>query len=489
MGYERNSEKIKELRQAFLDALPEETAAESEFPPAPQVYLPPAHQRALAMDTPLVIGGRGAGKTFWFKVLSNTSPDYRRQLAEVFQVRYPDEVTVKCGFAQAPSSAYPDKRSLQALLTAHDAYDIWSAVVFAGLTAVPEFAALTTWEAKVAWVKDHAETVSQQFHLAEQQAPQLLLFDALDSAANTWAGLQRLLKGLLQLAQDFRHYRNLKLKIFLRPDMLWGKVVRAFPDSSKLLNNPARLTWEREDLYALLYQYLGNSRATATQGVFPQFCSEQLGLSWETLNNAYVLPEQLRSDGELQRRLFHALAGKIMGSGGNRGDTWKWLPNHLADTAGYVSPRSFISSIRAACVDSQKRDPQGQEAYPLLWQAIQGSVNIASQIRFNELREDFPWLEQVVLALQGLELPATKELLTQRWQDQVFGDLFSDYSNPDEDKKPLPADLEKDKPETLLPVLAALNMLSYRKDGRVDVPDILRVAVKMTRRGGVPVRG
>ena len=41
---------------------------------ATDVFFPSAHIRALALDRPLVIGMRGAGKSFWSEVLTDVDP-------------------------------------------------------------------------------------------------------------------------------------------------------------------------------------------------------------------------------------------------------------------------------------------------------------------------------------------------------------------------------------------------------------------------------
>lgn len=44
-------------------------------PPAHQFYVPKSHARALNLNVPVVVGSRGAGKSFWWNALQ--SPDHR----------------------------------------------------------------------------------------------------------------------------------------------------------------------------------------------------------------------------------------------------------------------------------------------------------------------------------------------------------------------------------------------------------------------------
>ena len=57
---------INKVRRAIISSLPDEVAAES----TPQlrsgeIYFPPSHLKALRLESSLVVGGRGVGKTFW----------------------------------------------------------------------------------------------------------------------------------------------------------------------------------------------------------------------------------------------------------------------------------------------------------------------------------------------------------------------------------------------------------------------------------------
>src|SRR5437660_624301 len=67
-------------RETILAALPEEQSAH-DTPPEPRyLYIPLRHARALDLDCPLVVGGRGVGKTVWFLALQ--SQPHRRLLAK-----------------------------------------------------------------------------------------------------------------------------------------------------------------------------------------------------------------------------------------------------------------------------------------------------------------------------------------------------------------------------------------------------------------------
>ncbi|MCK6413811.1 MAG: hypothetical protein L6Q55_15515 [Azonexus sp.] len=481
---------VTELRQCFLGGLPDESQAEHDMPKPAQIYMPPAHRRALSLDAPLVVGGRGAGKTLWLRALKDKS--YRELLAKAFE--FPDfaSIEVKIGFSTESSENVPDSRTLNDLLRNQcDAYNIWSAVILHAF--VPgHFALQSTWGARTRWVADNGEAVSNLLRSVDSEAAQsaenkLLLFDGLDTTApRSWEDTQVLLKGLLMLTHQFRQYRALRLKLFIRPDMLERRSI-AFPDSSKLINNALKLEWKDIDLYGLLFQYLGN----ADQGgqVFRDFTVATIRTQWSGTQNSFPLPKPLREDGEMQQRLFHALAGKSMGGGSQRGDTWKWVPNHLSDASGYVSPRSFISALRNAAKNSGERDPSGKAKTALIWQAIQTGVAKASAIRVRELQEDYPWIDDAIAPLKGLLVPCEIKEILRKWTDhETLSKVLNGRGNHRNTERLPPVDVSQNDPKSLIEAMRSLNVFSYRKDGRVDVPDIIRVEAGMTRRGGVPVR-
>lgn len=481
---------VQRLRQCFIDGLPETVQAEDWQPPTRQIYLPPAHKKSLSLDRPLVLGGRGAGKSFWFGALKDSSR--REVVAEVFAL--PELINVEVHIGFTPSQQ--DERSMLTARILKDMlnqrfvpFDIWSTVLlicFSGWEGLPG----DSWADAVRWVADHGEAVSRRLQQADVEHIQrgkvgLVLFDGLDRAAPySWDDNQALLMGLLMAALEFRAYRALRIKIFLRPDLLERSAI-GFPDSSKLIRDAVELSWMDVDIYGLLWQYLGNVDGESGK-FFRCFAQSQTKLEWAGLDANHPVPEALRIDPQIQRKLFHALAGKTMGAGKKRGDTWVWLPNHLADAKEYVSPRSFIVAMRQAVEDSSRRDPASKEQTALLWRAIQDGVSVASKTRINEIYEDFPWARVAMEPLQGLEVPCDKKDLIQRWERK--GTLDDVLKTDEQSPRLPPAHMKSGDPDGLLKALVGLGVIREMQDGRVNVPDIFRVELKMPRRGGVPVR-
>ena len=83
--------------------------------------------------------------------------------------------------------------------------------------------------------------------------------------------------------------------------------VTSFADYSKLLATKASLVWHRADLYALLYQCLGNAP------VSHKHFASWVGRSRATTTNGgsnWAVPSDLRLDEDRQEALFERLAGK-----------------------------------------------------------------------------------------------------------------------------------------------------------------------------------
>jgi hypothetical protein len=388
------------------------------------------------------------------------------------------------GFGVAKSDNYPSRMILQQLQEKFDAFHIWYGIVAWSLLHT-EMDMPETWDTRISWAQDHLEQIENRLlhkdrDLCAKEKIQLVLFDALDRAAQDWQALRKLLKGLLSLLLEFRAYRAIRLKAFIRPDMLEDKAIWAFPDSSKIQQNKVSLEWPRADLYSLLWQYLGNE---PQQGdVFRDACKQHFGQNWrESPPGIWQAPESMRTDEALQRRIFHALAGEWMGTDARRGFPYPWLPNHLGDSYGKVSPRSFLAALRVAATDELRKE----QKYPLHYEAIKNGVQEASTIRVAELREDYPWVGELLTPLKGTTLPCEFSLITELWRSKKS---LGKLAQTGEDARRLPSRLDEGD-EGIKQDLVDLGIFKEKPDGRIDMPDVYRVGYGLGRKGGIkPVR-
>jgi hypothetical protein len=476
-----------EMRLALLEALPANDQTSSAPARNPKfTYVPPSHARALDPENTIVEGMRGAGKSHWWAVL-NTA-EHRKYLASVFpDTRISGNIEISQGYGVGLSpNAWPGKDTLASLVRTYEPRHIWQAViaVHAGFPA-PFSLNLGKWTDMVKWVSEHAEEYDNLLYQVDQELAQkhkvrLVLFDGLDRLANDWQGIRPLARALFQLALDLRSTRALRLKLFVRPDMLEDREIRAFPDFSKL--KKIALTWRRVDLYALLFHCLGNAD---THGkMFRDGCQKMFNGQWrrDEGSDAWLVPNDLRTDEALQRDVFHAIAGPAMGKGPRRGFPYTWLPNHLIDGRDQVSPRSFVAALRHAV---QKDETPADWPYALHYKAIQAGVQDASQIRVTEItQEDYPWVESLMQPLKGnITVPCYPEDITSLWiKNKTIDNLLNNQISGD---VKLPPPHLGDRESGVLQDLEDLGVIQRMGDDRIQMPDVYRIAFGFGRRGGV----
>jgi hypothetical protein len=473
--------------QAMQTSLPEETAQFGSKPPEVRfLYLPRAHARALQPDSMVVEGMRGAGKSLWWAALQ--SEPHRKVLARHLpQSQVTEQTVVSAGFGEGSKPAsYPGKDTLQNLSTKFDPRIIWRTVVawhtFGRQANMPE----SSWDDRARWVDTNPERVEAEFFKVDQELSRLgkkhlILFDALDRTADDWPSLRKLTRGLLQILLELRSFKAIRAKAFLRPDILEDPQVLAFPDASKITANKVTLTWPRAELYSLFWQYLGNANE-GSEG-FRQSCVEGFKQKWVIEDEVWIIPNEMRNDENLQRSIFHAIAGPWMGRDQRRGFPYTWLPNHLGDAHVQTSPRSFLAALRESAKDRLRSD----YSYAIHYEAIKRGVQEASRIRVNEIKEDYPWVALVIEPLGGLVVPCTFDEIKNRWQQEHTVDKLNNQNEATEVRLP-PSRLDKGE-DGLISDLVSLGIFQVMQNSRINMPDVYRVGFQLKRRGGVkPVR-
>jgi len=473
----------QQIRDAIVEALPISTSNYGDIPSQRNMYIPPAHSKALRLECNLVIGARGVGKSFWTAALSDTS--LRASLTS--EVRELEQTDVHIGFGfYSNLDSYPDKSTFSQLMASgHSPYDIWISVVIRWLcigdeSSVPK----GTWNKTVDWVKNNPEQIARLTQQADQNFNNsgrfgMIVFDALDRSSDDWMQMDNIVRDLLRVVLWLKSFRSLHAKVFLREDQA-SRTITNFPDASKLLATKAILSWELNDLHGLLWHILCNAEASTGEvlrGVFKSVRESKPRLR----DGVFYISGEVKRDSLAQRALFQALAGPWMGSGPKRGIPYIWSVSHLADGHGRTSPRSFLAAIRQAAEHSREKYPL--HPYPLHYESIKSGVQRASEIRVNEMAEDYPWVPEVMLPLKGLTVPCEFLLISGLWNQNATTDLLR---NSARELPPQHADrgwdgVRKD--------LERIGIFETMKDGRVNLPDLYRVGFGLGRRGGVkPVK-
>ncbi|MGH3611501.1 MAG: hypothetical protein ACRDRK_02550, partial [Pseudonocardia sp.] len=118
---------------------------------------------------------------------------------------------------------------------------------------------------------------------------------------------------------------------------------------------------------------------------------------------------------------------------------------------------------------------------------IRAGVQKASTTRVDEVREDIPWVAEAVSLLDGMQVPAEESAVTQRWEASgLLERLQSPTVEDADDDAPVRTGPEAKTDRELVRELMALAVMTRRADGRVDLPDVYRIAFNIGRKGGVP---
>lgn len=483
----------EEYRALLNAVLPVATDADTIDPNLQTLFTPDGHRRALEPDVTIVRGARGAGKTVWFKALQNAS--LRQVAAEAYQLPRLATVDAVVGFgSELAPDRYPGPAVLASLLKdTVSPTDVWTAVL---TTALDQDLASRTksWSERLEWVRHNPEAYEQVLAEADRAAAQkgvirLVLFDALDHLHPNRSIADKLVGGVFRLALDLRtRTRNLRAKVFIRHDMFTSGSLH-FPDSSKLLANAASLAWSEPNLYALLFHHLGNGGNPLSdrfRGSHRRWRRET-GLD-DGAPERYVPPPELVGDRKHQQEQFVEIAGPYMGTDHRKGHTYTWLPNHLMDGIGQVSPRSFLRALVKAVEVTQTQYAGYRHA--LHYEGIRQGVQEASRIRVQEVVEDIPWVSLAIGALEGIQVPVDPEIIVDRWKSERLSEQLQqqasrfDLSRDAGSVRTGPRD--PDDYRALVDELTEIGIMKERVNRRIDLPDVYRIAFNIGRKGGVP---
>lgn len=294
-------------------------------------------------------------------------------------------------------------------------------------------------------------------------------YDSLDRLTSQYSDLFPFLRSLLSFWHTHSNrWKHLRCKIFLRNDLYLSQML-AFPDASKLSSNMIQLTWNTVSLYRLLIKRMANAG------------------SFETVSYLRKIPELITADSDPalgyipsneQKKMeafVKMLIGTYMGSSPKKGKSYSWPPNHLQDANGALAPRPFLKCFSAAAEDMCNHPEELarlQDERLILPDRIQDALLKVSEERVQELKEEYPWLEELKSAFAGL----TMLMDQQEFIDHISMDIWNDKQ-----KKSLPAS----SPHGIFSLLKNLGIVLVADDGRVNVPEIYLHGFRMKRKGGL----
>ncbi len=483
-------EDISAIREAIarFDPSASTTIVGADKAKLQDVFAPTAHSKALDPATTLVLGARGAGKSFWASALYNQDT---RLLAAVLYPRLGlDRLQVQIGFGGV-NNAGVSKAVIDKLVPLGQekatADRFWQAVIVSAALEVTEpnqkhavkdmldrFADPENWA-------DAMKKVDEE--LTKRGETLLIVFDALDAISEEWGRLSGLIDSLMRSVWDLRGFNAIRAKLFMRPDQLSELTLR-FVELPKLRSGAAKLSWNQSDLYGLMFARLAFDHEA--KEAFERFL-ESLGLGKSPAKQEDLRTWTLSSNESEQQQLFEAMAGNFMGNGPRKGKTFDWPYNHLADGLGDVTPRSFLILMQNAAEQSEDRDAG---SLVLLPQTIRDGLREASKVRIEQLNTEYPWIKRVLQPLAGLRVPAAPQVFFDAWLENATVEAALKIARNENslppvqtrsNQKPVHSEREAD----LADRMTKMGVLTSRPDGRYDMPDLFRVGAALLKKGGV----
>lgn len=457
-------------------------AVGSYAPKLEDIFAPEMHATALDPSIPIVIGSRGAGKSFWAGVLGQTAT---RQAASIAYPRLGlDRLSVAFGFTGAVGGPYGISVEQLTEFVAEDA-SLSRAKAFWWATILVAAARAAGQTPRLSELMDTAHNSEQREDLIAnhekrlRNSEQILLvvYDALDTISSEWPRRRLLTEAFFEVVWGMRAYNSIKLKVFMRPDQIDDDSLR-FVEIPKLRTGAVRLAWSGTDLYGLLFARLALSHESSD--AFKQLLS-QLAIPVADREEILKRKWRLATDAKKQAEAMSLLSGSFMAQGPHgykKGKTYDWPIKHLGDAFQEVTPRSFLGLIIGA---AKRGAPPGDRA--ITADGIRHGLREASKTRVDQLHLEFPWIKGVLAPLSGLLLPQNEEEVFKVWRfAKTVETIVSDASN----RRYLPPfNVEGQQNERhLFEALCRIGVMFRRKDERVDMPDLFRVAAKLLKKGG-----
>lgn len=470
---------VKEWRNALVGLSAVQAQENLTSPNLSQIVVPTAHWQALALDTTVIKGIRGAGKSFWTAVLYND--ETRRFVAEQINSKELKETIVKIGFSvDLTGNHHPSPTELARLTRNYSNCQIWKAIIYRHLakTIDKNSEKTTDWSKTVKQFGDdilfEKGIAKYDSFLNQNKQTILIVFDALDRLAKDWDDVRKWVQSLLEIALELRSCSNVRIKLFFRPDMTEDETIWQFQDSSKLRHSAVELKWQPADLFSIIIRYISNHPSAGNS--FRSYCTKETLKDYKKVENIFI---ENNDPGEI-RKNTEIITGEWMGNGPKRGFCFSWIPVHLADARSDVAPRSLLLAMKTAAEETINK--YSTHNLPVHFEAIKKGVAKASEVRVYELNEDYPWITPLLNTLGGQIVPLDNISLQRLWKNVTADILNSDklpprrFSSESDNNKKIHALLED---------LEELGVVYKTTDKRINIPDIYRVGFKIGRKGGV----
>lgn len=234
-----------------------------------------------------------------------------------------------------------------------------------------------------------------------------LMVDRLDEIFPRRSDVERTaLRGLLRAMRYFSS-TNIRVKVFLRDDML-EQVVGNTDGFTALTHVTARqadtLRWTEDQILAMVVKRLVANDALVAY----------LGIN----------REQIEASASYRTQCFEAVFPPNVFKGTRQSTTIRWICNRCADGRGVITPRDVLDLLIRAKQKQQDicgADPEGKSDWVIDTAAIQyGFEELSKRKRDTYLRAEFPHLWKEIEKFSGgkteYDASALQTLLGKKWQ-------------------------------------------------------------------------
>jgi hypothetical protein len=481
-----NSSDFQAIRTGIA-SLPSDVSSDavgSAVPKLDDIFAPQNHAAALDPATSIVVGARGTGKSFWSGVLGQD--DTRNAAATAYPNLRLDRTSVEFGFTGIGGFKGTTKDAIDKHVIGDErsnALIFWWATILraAEQTKMGGVVNLDVMieTAKNAELRDQLLTHYDE-ELRSKNRSLLVVFDALDTVAYTWPRRRVLTIALLEVVWMMRAYRAIHVKLFLRSDQIDDDGLQ-FVELPKLRAGAVKLVWFPSDLYGLLFSRLAISLGLEARKSFENLL-RSVGVEGASRKDILIRKWSILNDPKQQSATMGVLAGPFMASGPNgfkKGKTYDWPIKHLADAFNEVTPRSFIELIISAAKFGHA--PSDKVITP---EGIRHGLRAASKTRVDQLHQEFPWIKGVLAPLDGLLLPAKEASVYKVWASAKTTKTVLQDADANGYLPPFVAGKLGSDERALYEAMKNIGVMSRRKDGRLDMPDLFRVAANLLKKGG-----
>jgi len=477
--------------RSVLASLPSDHDASGEHrPTVDEIFTPDQHANALDPNTPVVVGARGTGKSFWAGVLGQD--DTRAETTIAYPHLGLDRLIVRPGYSGLQGDDTVSAKAIDVRVPkgteTERATDFWQAVIIrAAKSALGPNQELPSIRELMESYAD-PEDAAKEFKLLDQQFSAsgrtlLVTFDALDTLSREWVRSSLLVDALFEVVWALRARRSIRAKVFIRPEQLNDESLR-FVELPKLRSGRVELEWNQVDLYGLLYWRLSTVPIADAMNAFRTLV-EQSGsrIPLDSVQRRRKWP--LLTNRNSQKPVMERLAGLYMGKTNKKGGTYDWPYKHLGDAVGQVTPRSFIKLFVEAAKFGQVQGSQVVSA-----EGIRHGLREASKVRVDQLGIEYKWVRRALAPLAGVTVPCEPQVIFDRWSETNTVETILEAASDERQGflPPFPLPSKGNELELLARAMQRIGLLSYRDDGRIDIPDLFRVAALMLKKGGTPPR-